>query len=94
MREITTHKVNGCNEAITVEAMDGPGPGGAPHEYRLSHPGPVGPNNPSDVPSFTYLNFQNGPVAEALTKLEEAMHWLHSRTRARVTRGVEGTMAK
>ncbi|MDE4621722.1 hypothetical protein [Sinorhizobium meliloti] len=29
--------------------------------------------------------------ALALTKIEEAMHWLHSRTRARVSRGVEGT---
>jgi hypothetical protein len=27
----------------------------------------------------------------ALTKLEEAMHWLHSRTRSRMARGVEGT---
>ncbi|WP_085033918.1 hypothetical protein [Ensifer aridi] len=29
--------------------------------------------------------------ALALTKVEEAMHWLHSRTRARMLRGVEGT---
>ena len=29
--------------------------------------------------------------AIALTKLEEAAHWLHSRTKARVARGVEGT---
>lgn len=28
--------------------------------------------------------------ALALTKIEEAMHWLHARTRARVNRGVEG----
>lgn len=40
--------------------------------------------------------FQNGPYAcrenaLALTKLEEALHWLHSRTRARAARGVEGT---
>lgn len=27
----------------------------------------------------------------ALTKLEEAMHWLHHRTRERMSRGVEGT---
>jgi hypothetical protein len=32
--------------------------------------------------------------AIAITKLEEAMHWLHQRTRERVARGVEGTMAK
>ncbi len=41
-------------------------------------------------------SFQSGPYAcrenaLALTKIEEAVHWLHSRTRARVARGVEGT---
>lgn len=41
-------------------------------------------------------SFQAGPYAcrenaLALTKIEEAMHWLHSRTRSRVVRGVEGT---
>lgn len=43
--------------------------------------------------------FQAGPFAcrenaLALTKLEEAMHWLHHRTRARQARGVEGTHEK
>ncbi len=42
--------------------------------------------------------FQAGPYAcrenaIALTKIEEAQHWLHSRTRARMLRGVEGTHA-
>lgn len=32
--------------------------------------------------------------ALALTKLEEAMHWLQHRTHDRVRRGVEGTLAK
>jgi hypothetical protein len=116
-REITDHKVNGCNEVIQISAEDGPGPGGANHLYVLSLPD-----------SETWLRFQNGPIKEsgtngitheallavvvdrlrgfqsgpyacrenalALTKLEEAMHWLHSRTRARVARGVEGTHAK
>lgn len=41
-------------------------------------------------------DFQRGPYAcrenaIALTKLEEAQHWLQSRTKARVARGVEGT---
>lgn len=41
-------------------------------------------------------SFQKGPFAcrenaLALTKIEEAMHWLHSRTLARMQRGVEGT---
>lgn len=43
--------------------------------------------------------FQSGPYAcrenaLALTHLQESMHWLHHRTRERVARGVEGTMAK
>lgn len=43
-------------------------------------------------------SFQGGQYAcrenaIALTKIEEAMHWLHSRTRARMARGVEGTHA-
>lgn len=44
-------------------------------------------------------SFQAGPYscrenAIALTKTEEALHWLQSRTRARMQRGVEGTMQK
>lgn len=40
--------------------------------------------------------FQSGPYSSrenacALTKLEEAKHWLHARTLARMERGVEGT---
>ena len=40
--------------------------------------------------------FQAGPYAcrenaIALTKIEEAQHWLQSRTRSRMARGVEGT---
>ena len=43
--------------------------------------------------------FQKGDFAcrenaIALTKMEEAMHWLHHRTRARVDRGVEGKTIK
>ena len=43
--------------------------------------------------------FQAGPYAcrenaIALTHLEDAMHWLHHRTRARLARGVEGTHEK
>ena len=43
--------------------------------------------------------FQSGQYAcrenaLALTKIEEAMHWLHHRTRSRVARGIEGTLTK
>lgn len=41
-------------------------------------------------------SFQRGPYAcrenaLALTRIEEALHWLKHRTRARMARGVEGT---
>lgn len=44
-------------------------------------------------------SFQAGPYAcrenaLALTHLQEALHWLHHRTRDRMARGVEGTMEK
>jgi hypothetical protein len=53
-REITTHRINGCNEALTVEAHDEPGSGGANHLYLI------------EGPSFeTWLRFQNGPIKEA-----------------------------
>lgn len=43
--------------------------------------------------------FQAGPYAcrenaIALTHIQDAMHWLHHRTRERVAHGVEGTSAK
>lgn len=43
--------------------------------------------------------FQTGPHccrenAIALTKLQEAMHWLHARTAKRARRGIEGTNQK
>lgn len=41
--------------------------------------------------SFQAGKFSCRENALALTKIEEAMHWLHSRTLSRVQRGVEGT---
>jgi hypothetical protein len=125
-RELTSHKVNGLNEALQIVVQDEPGAGGACHCYRIvTNPG-VGPvDRPSSV---TDIGFQNGPIAEAgvngisqeallavvedrlksfqagsyacrenalaLTHIQEAMHWLHHRTRERMQRGVEGTSAK
>lgn len=43
--------------------------------------------------SFQAGKFACRENALALTKIEEAMQWLHSRTRARMNRGVEGTHA-
>lgn len=41
--------------------------------------------------SFQAGQFACRENALALTKIEEAQHWLHSRTLARMRRGVEGT---
>ena len=60
----------------------------------------VGFNGISDEALLAVLidrlrGFQSGPYscrenALALTKMEEALHWLNARTRDRVARGVEG----
>jgi hypothetical protein len=117
MRELTSHKVNGLNDALRIEILDDTGPGGANHRYRIE---PTIGNAVGIV-----IDFQNGPIAEAginglsneallavvedrmkgfqsgkyacrenalaLTHIQEAMHWLHHRTREREQRGVEGT---
>lgn len=131
MREITSHRVNGLNEALRVQALDQPGEGGACHRYHITTTEvPPPPETDLDkcqsmIQAVTDMHFQNGPMAEkgvngisneallaivldrlecfqkgpftcrenalALTKIQEAMHWLHHRTRERVARGVEGT---
>jgi hypothetical protein len=125
MRELTSHKVNGCNQQLQIEVLDEPGHGGACHEYIITTPPPELPTG--SAMSFN-ISFQNGPIKEvgtngvtheallaivvdrllcfqagpyacrenalALTKIQEAMFWLKSRTEARLARGVEGTHAK
>ena len=56
MRELTSHKVNGLNEVLRVEAIDEPGLGGASHSYRVTPT--VG--NATGV----LIEFQNGPLQE------------------------------
>jgi hypothetical protein len=53
-RELTSHKVNGLNEAIKIEVLDEPGAGGANHEYLIAAEN-----------SCLHISFQNGPIAEA-----------------------------
>jgi hypothetical protein len=68
--------------------------------------GPISENGVNGVSNEALLaivrhrlqGFQSGQFscrenAIALTKIEEALHWLLSRTRERAARGVEGTMA-
>lgn len=123
-RQITTHAVNGLNEALLLNVLDEPGQGNACHEYQIirdTH----GNGDEYDQVELCNIQFQNGPIGEvgvngisnealmaivadrlqgfqsgpyacrenalALTKLQEAMMWLQSRTQQRVERGVEGT---
>ena len=57
-RELTSHKVNGLNEALTVTVFDDPGHGGAHHHYLITTP-----HEKHLVNCDVY--FQNGPIAEA-----------------------------
>jgi hypothetical protein len=122
MRLLTSHKVNGLNEAIEIRVMDEPGAGGANHEYHFMMRGKngailaqgihfqEGPIAETDVngisieallavcqdrlEGFQSGEFRNRENALALTHIQEAMHWLHHRTRDRIARGVEGTLQK
>lgn len=121
MRELTSHKVNGLNEALRITACDEPGPGNANHAYRIEptignadglliqfQNGPlqetIYPNGLSNEALLAVVEdrlkgFQSGPFAcrenaLALTHVQDAMHWLHHRTRERMHRGVEGTLQK
>ncbi len=55
-REIHSHKVNGLNEVLRIEAIDEPGSGGANHAYAITPT--VG--NALGV----RIDFQNGPLKE------------------------------
>lgn len=132
MRELTSHKVNGLNEALNVRVMDEPGPGGACHDYAIDfydqrygrerspnsdrhgrnciisfQKGPIGEAGVNGISQEALLaivedrlvGFQSGQYAtqdnaEALLHVRQAMECLHRRTKERVARGVEGTMAK
>jgi len=63
-RELTSHKVNECNNAITVFAADEPGPGGACSDYRaefeMRHEG-------QKRGQHFVFRFQNGPIADVGT---------------------------
>src|SRR5580692_5380015 len=69
MREITTHKLNGVNDKLTIMVIDAPGMGGANHRYEVS--GFDGGNNPSvkkgeGTALGALILFQNGPLQESL----------------------------
>lgn len=62
-REITSHKVNGLNEALDINVLDEPGIGGANHHYCIYRPhDPV--NQELNASLVVPIRFQNGPIAE------------------------------
>jgi len=64
-RELTSHKVNGLNEALNVVVLDEPGQGGACHEYAIAYTDPViGDRSPLRGRNCI-ISFQNGPIAKA-----------------------------
>lgn len=61
MRNITSHRVNGLNEAINVIVLDEPGAGGACHHYRIE---PITDTHPQGAIVPCEIRFQNGTIAE------------------------------
>ncbi len=63
MRELTSHKVNGVNDGLTITVRDEPGVGGANHEYMIQW---SENDNLRAIPDCgVLLSFQNGPIREA-----------------------------
>lgn len=64
MRTLTSHKVNGCHDELTIKVTDEPGSGGACHRYVID--GPTRTIGGESAPAFRCdVRFQNGPIAEA-----------------------------
>lgn len=97
----------GANHVYEIAGFDGPGiPVGSGYVKINFQNGPINEAGVNGVTHEILLSividrlrsFQAGPFkcrenALALTKLEEAQHWLLHRTRARMARGVEGRTA-
>lgn len=60
MRELTSHRVNGLNEALEIRVIDEPGQGGACHEYEIWLTDSENTSRP-----LSKISFQNGPIKEA-----------------------------
>lgn len=63
LRELTSHKVNGLNEAITIEVLDEPGQGNACHLYKIHGPRSID-RDQNTFPDPCCIAFQNGPIQE------------------------------
>jgi hypothetical protein len=91
----------GANHAYRVRWDNGDTGGNVPLNFQNGPINEVGVNGLTHEVLLAVIvdrlqAFQKGPYAcrenaLALTKIEEAQHWLHHRTLARMARGVEGT---
>lgn len=64
MRELTGHRVNGCNEVLRITVEDEPGHGNACHRYKITQDGTKAVGGGPAAPGFCYaIDFQNGPIA-------------------------------
>lgn len=63
MRELSSHKVNGLNEALTIEVLDEPGQGNACYVYKIHGPRSVDDSG-EKFPDAQCVKFQNGPIQE------------------------------
>lgn len=69
MRELTAHKLNGLNDALTIKVLDEPGAGGACHDYAIAFfdekAGYERSPNSDRHGRNCIISFQNGPINEA-----------------------------
>lgn len=65
-RELTSHKVDGLNEALSIFVLDEPGQGNACRVYGIGFVSGC-PNDGDDgrETKSTLIQFQNGPILEA-----------------------------
>lgn len=64
--QLTSHKVNGLNEALNISVMDEPGAGGACHEYAISFTDNGHERSPNSARHGRncIISFQKGPITE------------------------------
>ena len=63
-RELTSHKVNGLNEALRIVVLDYPGSGNACHEYQIRRIAPNTGDGNDDI-ELCHVAFQKGPILES-----------------------------
>ena len=63
-RELTSHKVNGLNEALRIDVLDEPGQGNACHVYEI-HVDESRVTLGDGQTVSCLVRFQNGPIQEA-----------------------------